>query len=440
MARKKPESRKKGGPAVPRAKAAGTKSRARRAAPPILPPAPPPAPVPDLLPGPAPVFSDIPWGYGQTRITAIARDPHCIFAYWEFPDEALERARKSISCPDAPCALRVYETTFRLFDGTNAHGYFDVGVDRSTNRYYFHLGRPCTTFIIDVGVRGPDGRFATIARSGAVETPRDSISGDARTDWMTVPPPEQFRRYEHRFVPKPGGPPPPPAEPGASGNASFEPEWIREFLAREGWSEERWTESAPDGNIVRWIRWSGPIRSEMVFGFPGKTFEKIEVEFQSEPWIVRKEKGERRVFGPWNVAMYAWETRTGRQLLRRWTMHSSWVTEERSIRTELPMLVYRVIGGTRTTYVPQGSEGRLSRESWSSEIRMGGSSEWRWLGGSELRLAGASELMFLAASEWIAGGASEMFAESSRFLHGGSERWGDVPSGRPLFPPGAEKP
>jgi hypothetical protein len=206
------------------------------------------------------------------------------------------------------------------------------------------------------------------------------------------------------------------------------------------------------------IRWSGPIRTESTVSFPGKTFEKFEIEFKSEPWIVKQEKGERHVFGPWNVMVHGWETRTGRQLLQRWTMHSAWVTEERSVRTELPVVVYRILGGMKVRYIPQGSEGRLQRESWSSEAMLGGASELRWLGGSELRMAGASELMFLAASEWMAQGASEWFKQLSSYAlalgaserwHeyqggseklGASERWSDYPSGSPLFPPGGEKP
>jgi len=446
MAGKKPDPKKKKAtpPPAPKAAAkAAPKPQAPRAA--VAAAAPPPAPkaaVADLRPGPLPVLGNIPWDYGQTRITAIVRDPHCVFAYWEFPNEALDEARRKIQSPTAGPVLRVYDTTYKLFDGTNANGYFDVGVDRATNRYYLNLNRPATTFVIDLGIKDHEGRFATLARSGAAETPRDSTSGDHRVDWMTVPSPERFRNYQHRYVPRPGGPPPPPPPAqGPQGGSTFSPEYVRELLGREGWTEEHWTEAAPDGNSVRWIRWSGPIRTEMVLAFPGRTFERLEIEFQSEPWIVRQEKGERRVFGPWHVAIYAWETRVGRQLLQRWTLHSSWVTEERSIRTELPVVVFRMLGGMKTRTIVEGSETRLAREGWSSEMLLGGASELRWLGGSELRMAGASETMFLAASEWMAQGSSEWFAEASSFsLGGGSERWSDYPSGSPLFPPGAEKP
>jgi hypothetical protein len=395
----------------------------------------------DLRPGPAPVFGNIPWGYGQTRITAIPRDPYTVFAYWEFPDEALAAARRKISARDAGIVLRVYDTTYRMFDGTNAHAWFDIPVDRSTNRYYLHLNRPATTFTLDIGLKGSDGRFAAIARSGPAETPRDSMSGDSRVEWKTVPSSESFRPYLHRFKPHPGGAPPPaaPVEPLPMPTPDLSrdpapppaPEAAREALSREGWKEEHWSEPATDGNNVRWVRWSGPAEGN----------ERIEVEFRSDPWIVRQENGERRVFGPWNIAVHGGDRKTRKHVLHRWTVHSAWNTEEASIRSEIPVMIYRLVAGTRTRALGGGSERRLARESWSSEAMLGGASERRRRSGSEMRLAGASELLSLAGSEWMAQGASEWMAEAARSARGGaSERWADYKSGRPLFPPGGEKP
>jgi len=409
----------------------------------------------DLRPGPAPVFGDIPWGYGQTRITAIARDPYTVFAYWEFPDEAVAAVRKKTSVRNGGFALRVYDTTYRLFDGSNAHAYFDVPVDRTTNRYYLFLNRPATTFTLDVGLKGGDGRYAVIARSGPAETPRDSVSGDSRVEWKTVASPESFRPYHHRLKPHAGGPPPapPPAAveplPAPVPDLSRDPapppapEVVREALTREGWKEEHWSEPTPDGTDVRWVRWSGPIRTEGAAPTEGKSYEKIEVEFRSDPWIVRQEKGERRVFGPWNVVVHGWEKKTGKQVLQRWTIHSSWATEERSVRAEIPVMVYRLLAGAKTRSFggAGGSERRLAREGGSSEAMLGGASERRRRSGSELRLAGSSEILFLAGSEWMSQGASEWMAEAARGSRGGaSERWADYKSGKPLFPPGGEKP
>src|SRR5689334_513530 len=107
MASKKPDPKKR--PAAPKAKAATKaaapkpkaatkaatptpKARAAAKAAKAVPTVAAPAAPADLRPGPLPVLGDIPWSYGQTRITAIARDPHCVFVYWEYPDQALEEA------------------------------------------------------------------------------------------------------------------------------------------------------------------------------------------------------------------------------------------------------------------------------------------------------------------------------------------------------------
>src|SRR5688572_8503042 len=117
MAGKKPEPKNKKPATAPRAKAPAKPTAKRPARAKAAAAAPPPAPaVPDLPPGPVPVLGNIPWDYGRTKITAIARDPHCVFAYWEYPDQALEEARKKLDAPNAGPVLRVYDTTYRLFD------------------------------------------------------------------------------------------------------------------------------------------------------------------------------------------------------------------------------------------------------------------------------------------------------------------------------------
>src|SRR3990167_3935477 len=147
------------------------------APPPPVPPPPAPAPL-DLEPAAPPRLGDVPWGYGQDRVTALARDPHWIFVSWELTDQALERARAEVGAADAECVLRVYDTTWRLFDGTNANWYFDVPVHRPANNHYVCVQRLASVFHVDIGVRSHEGSFATIARSAPVETPRNSISPD----------------------------------------------------------------------------------------------------------------------------------------------------------------------------------------------------------------------------------------------------------------------
>jgi hypothetical protein len=41
----------------------------------------------------------IPWGYGQDRVTAMVVDRERLFVYWEVTDEAIERARVGLGVP-----------------------------------------------------------------------------------------------------------------------------------------------------------------------------------------------------------------------------------------------------------------------------------------------------------------------------------------------------
>ena len=79
-----------------------------------------------------PMPKDIPWGYGTDRITAMVVDPLRLYVYWEATDESIATARAGLGAAGARAWLnvRVYDITGRLFDGTNAHGYFDHRVER----------------------------------------------------------------------------------------------------------------------------------------------------------------------------------------------------------------------------------------------------------------------------------------------------------------------
>jgi hypothetical protein len=353
----------------------------------------------------------------------MARDPYWIFAYWEVTDEGLARAREQAGSPHAGCVLRVYDTTFRVFDGLNANSYFDIPVDRATNNYYVHVGRPASVFHVDIGVKNGD-RFVPAARSGAVETPRDSVSPDPAVEWRTVDPEWNYRPYRHRYVPR-------PAVIGGGGAASFgipqgDLDRFLGALVGEGWTRTEWAVTEMGGRLVRWVRWAGPYRSEhWAWSLVGPfKFTRVEITMEAERRVVRFEKGERIVFGPWRVTLVGIETEGSRRVVDQWAMRASWLTEEGSVKVFSDVLVYRIMQGYRAWVIPLGSEVRLAREAWSSEALLQGASEWRWLGGSEIWLGGASETFFRGASETLFMGASETIRlGASETLFAGASQW-----------------
>lgn len=414
-----------------RASDVGTPSR-RAARPAIDPPPPPPDSVedaPDLAPGEPPVLGNIPWGYGDNRVVGMPVDPYWVFVYWEVTDEAIARARDAVRAAAGDCILRIYDTTYRLFDGTNANWSMDVPVYRPANNHYVLLNRPGSTCHVDLGVKSHAGDFATIVRSGPIEMPRNAVSPDSRVEWMTVnhegssaPP------YEHQFSSR-------PAEahvhdPGAR-PAPAEVESIMQALAGEAWSHTEWSETALGGRVARWIRWIGPgLRPVARLGEDGG-LARVTIAFEGERRVIRLEGGERIVLGPWHVTISGLDPDGGHRTLDRWAIYYAWPTEAGSIRVETTPILHRILHAYRSRALHLGSEARVLAESWSSEALSAGASEWQWLGASELQLGGASELRFLGgselrflgASETLSLGASELrsLGASETFFVGASE-------------------
>src|SRR5262249_10190976 len=76
--------------------------------------------------------------------------------------------------------------TGRIFDGTNAHSYFDIKVDRSDRQWFVHVGKPASTHVAEIGLKSLEGYFVKIMRSGRVDFPRFEPSPDGTVEWLTV--------------------------------------------------------------------------------------------------------------------------------------------------------------------------------------------------------------------------------------------------------------
>src|SRR5262245_39969914 len=131
---------------------------------------------------------DIPWGYGVDRVTAMSVDPERLYIYWEVTDQAIARARVGLGPAgrDAWLNLRVYDVTDRIFDGTIAHAYFDHSISRTDRQWFFFLGRPTSTVVVEIGLNAAEGYFVRIVRSGRVDFPRRESVSRGGVEWLTV--------------------------------------------------------------------------------------------------------------------------------------------------------------------------------------------------------------------------------------------------------------
>jgi hypothetical protein len=434
----------------------------------------------DLGPSPdvEPMPTDIPWGYNQDRVTAMAVDPMRLYAYWEMTDSAIASARAGLGSGGERAWLnvRVYDITGRLFDGTNAHSYFDHHVERHERQWFFGIDKPTSTACVEVGLKSEEGFFVKIARSGRIEFPRNEPSGDGTVEWLSVR--SASGPVGARWAgapgdgargagagPGPGGGAPgggpgggPPAEeqgwhdwtqfagfPVPRGQRLFGRTWTQHGAAGESWTSE-WARTEWVGATLRTEWESGP------FTYPVDLPESsIEVQDSGEV-SVRSEGGRTHLsYGPWQVIIRGIGARAERRVLGTWEYRrqiaveggvervttgggfapgsSEWLMMGASERAWLGASEL-LLRGASELWLMGASEKLLGGASerafiGGSEFRFRGASERRLMGASEVRLGGATERMFVGASETMLGGASErLWGGASERLGGASERSG----------------
>ncbi len=381
---------------------------------------------------------ELPWSYGEDRITAIVRDPESAYLYWEITDDGIAAARSRLGAAGQHgwCNLRVYDTTGRDFDGTNANDYFDVRVDRHDREYYLMIRRPSSSMHAEIGIKTHEGFFQPIARSGRADFPRSGPSPSTELEWMTVTStgaPPCVAPCRSRY----SGPEPP--LPGREG-AGYVDVWRAAYApsptaggdppAREhaSWSTATHRTVERHAHVERWWHldeWRAEWRGGLRF-FRWELFDpgRIVVELLGEaPAHVVLEGGEMVAYGPWRITIRGFETEPGRRVLATWSMH--WV------RASTPMIERwehvverRVLSGWEREHVFGGASerGRVVEGGASELWRLGGS-ERVWLGASEWLAAGASETLWTGASQLAMAGASALLYRGASERLGGSEPW-----------------
>ena len=145
-----------------------------------------------VMPAAAP--QDLPWGYGQDKIILQVRDPRWIHAYWEVTRATYERLKDELKDEfyRVKRVLRVYDVTQVIFDGKNAHRFFDIQINEHSNNWYIDTASPGRSWCVDFGLLLADGRFIMLVRSNTVCTPVEGPSWITDEEWMA--PEDMFAR------------------------------------------------------------------------------------------------------------------------------------------------------------------------------------------------------------------------------------------------------
>lgn len=134
-------------------------------------------------PGPQGVeTATLPRAYGMNRAVLTARDPCCLFVWWEIMPVTRVEALRSLGAE----AERVAEV-LRLHRGAAPHSRMvaDLPLTPGAERWYVEV-EPDDTWSVEVGLRAPSGRFVCLVRSNPVASPPAHPSADTSVRWVTM--------------------------------------------------------------------------------------------------------------------------------------------------------------------------------------------------------------------------------------------------------------
>ncbi|MDP2921715.1 MAG: DUF4912 domain-containing protein [Candidatus Omnitrophota bacterium] len=131
---------------------------------------------------------DLPSYNAVSRITLIAKDPFWIYAYWEIAESSVEDVKRQLggNLDGTRFVVRMYDVTYKDFNGFNANHWFDIEVGRHSSNWYISLWNDNVSYCGEIGILHHSGRFFPMARSNFVHTPRSSSSNRFEEIWMDL--------------------------------------------------------------------------------------------------------------------------------------------------------------------------------------------------------------------------------------------------------------
>jgi hypothetical protein len=140
---------------------------------------------PSQLPAPIPpaIQMELPENYGDNQIYLLIRDPYWLYSYWEIQKSHQEETLKKLggSWDGVVSILRVFDVT----EGSNHPSYFDIVIQNMCRSWYISV-QPNHAYVVEIGLLHRDGRYAVLARSNTVRTPRAGMSEVIDEQWMAV--------------------------------------------------------------------------------------------------------------------------------------------------------------------------------------------------------------------------------------------------------------
>jgi len=127
----------------------------------------------------------LPDGYEKTEAALLPRDPYWMFVYWEITENSKKNIMKQVGedvFEKSRGVIRVYEVD----DKDNIIRSFDIPAIIDAKNWYVNVNECGKSYICEIGLITPDGRFIAIVRTNKVTLPRSGVSDVIDEKWMSV--------------------------------------------------------------------------------------------------------------------------------------------------------------------------------------------------------------------------------------------------------------
>jgi hypothetical protein len=113
-------------------------------------------------------LSDLPSGYGESRIVLMPRDPQWAYAYWDIPHTQKDELRRQ---GGSRLALRFYDVTDIDFSRQSPHSLQQYECDELAREWYLPIPVSDRDYVAEIGYLCNDSRWLVLARSLPVHIP-----------------------------------------------------------------------------------------------------------------------------------------------------------------------------------------------------------------------------------------------------------------------------
>jgi len=122
---------------------------------------------------------ELPASYGTRRLLLVARDPHWVYAHWDFTDAQIRDANR-LSASGA-LILRVRAGS------ASGEAVVEQGVHPESRNWFVHVPQAGARYVAELGYYDAKRTWSSLATSAATLTPRDELSSETWVRFETLP-------------------------------------------------------------------------------------------------------------------------------------------------------------------------------------------------------------------------------------------------------------